>query len=97
MKAMPELSKCGISVKLGDMGVCVNPAGLDAGDNVGVKRFAPECNNPSEKKLTEKVSNALIYSILIIHLSYVHVLMNYCMPSIYVRVYLGIYMYALFT
>ena len=80
MKAMPELSKCGISVKLGDMGVCVNPAGLDAGDNVGVKRFAPECNNPSEKKLTEKVSNAM-YSIpntLVLH---VHIHVGMCMYS----------------
>ncbi len=47
---------CGIKVKLGDMGVCVNPTGQDTGDNLGVKRFAPECNISSEKKkLTEKV------------------------------------------
>ena len=52
---MPELEACGVLVKLGDMGVCVNPTGHNAEDNLGVKRFAPECNNTREKKLTEKV------------------------------------------
>ena len=65
-KAMPELSQCGITVKLGDMGVCVNPTGHDAGDNLGVKRFAPECNTLSEKKLTEKVNSIINLLICII-------------------------------
>lgn len=55
VKAMPEFDQCGILVKLGDMGVCINPTGHTAGDNLGVKRFSPECNTPTEKKITEKV------------------------------------------
>ena len=52
--ALSETAGCGVLVKLGDMGVCVNP-GQSSRDNLGVKRFAPECNLGSERKLTEKV------------------------------------------
>ena len=44
-----------VLVKLGDMGVSVNPAAHNH-DALGVKRFAPEASNT---KLTEKVRNIL--------------------------------------
>ena len=50
------MDKIQVLVKLGDMGAGVNPTGHNVRDNLGVKRFAPECLMDFEYKLTEKVS-----------------------------------------
>ena len=50
---LPENGSCNVLVKLGDMGVCVNPAAHTA-DSLGVQRFAPE-NLRFVSKRTEKV------------------------------------------
>ena len=55
---LPEGGRgCNVLVKLGDMGVSVNPAAHNH-DALGVKRFAPEASNT---KLTEKVSSDLLW------------------------------------
>lgn len=50
---LPENGGYEVLVKLGDMGVCVNPAAHNI-DTLGVKRFAPECLR-FDSKITEKV------------------------------------------
>ena len=66
---LPEHGGYEVLVKLGDMGVCVNPAAHNI-DTLGVKRFAPECLR-FDSKITEKVQVSSVNNYLYINVAIV--------------------------